>query len=66
MMSPHEIGGSELTKRSVAPLSSRAFVERIWPVSMVFIDIGSSKEFALGFEAMISVWGSNLIAHAGT
>src|ERR1700679_3442583 len=42
---------SELTNRSVAPLSRRAFVARISPVSRVCIDMGSSKEFAPGFEA---------------
>src|SRR6202789_1658905 len=49
---------SELTKTSVAPLSRRAFVVRISPVSRVCIDIGSSNEFALGFEATIYRSGS--------
>src|SRR5277367_2225907 len=49
---------SELTKRSVAPLSRRAFVVRISLVSRVCIDIGSSNEFALGFEATIYRSGS--------
>src|SRR5277367_4471731 len=45
-------------KRSVAPLSSRAFVARSSPVSRVCIDIGSSNEFVLGFEATIYRSGS--------
>src|SRR6202789_2739201 len=49
---------SELTKRSVAPLSRRAFVARSSPVSRVCIDIGSSNEFVLGFEATIYRAGS--------
>src|SRR6202789_2858266 len=49
---------AEITKRSVAPLSRRAFVVRMSPVSRVCIDIGSSNEFALGFEATIYRSGS--------
>src|ERR1700679_3800165 len=49
---------SELTKRSVAPLSRRAFVARSSPVSRVCIDIGSWNEFVLGFEATIYRSGS--------
>ena len=55
---------SECTKRLVAPQSRRPFVDSIVPVSVVCIEIGSSRYFELGVVAMTYCSGSRF-SHFG-